>query len=465
MAELGGSTVQLRDRGALRNGLWGRNFACALLALAVLLGGTQTSATFYHLGIELAAMALLIRLLFAPPTWLFAAHKPALILLAATFVLISVQLIPLPPNLWSGLAGREVSLAIATVIEKQDAWRPLTIDSSASSQALLALLPFAAMFLCTLQLNPQARKTLAVVLIAGASVSLALSFVQVGAAPGAWRLYGGTHDHLPVGLFANRNHQADLLLLAILFSAALIRSLRWERWQRWLAWLCLAAVFAAGVVATNSRAGLSLLPIALLGSIVVLLPRASDLRRSFDPRLAIAFGSLTLAIGTFIALSGAMGSVLGRFETARDVRSTIWPETVYAASKYLPLGSGAGTFDTVYRSIEDLNYVSPMFVNHAHNDFLEIWLELGVPGVILIGAFVALFVKQLLTSVSVDQRPLHYAAAAGIAILFLHSLFDYPVRTYSLMVALGYMCGLLFPPAATVGTGVRLGRNANKLSV
>ncbi len=48
-----------------------------------------------------------------------------------------------------------------------------------------------------------------------------------------------------------------------------------------------------------------------------------------------------------------------------------------AAQSYLPVGSGLGSFDPVYRSVEPLERLDATFFNQAHNDYLEIWLETG----------------------------------------------------------------------------------------
>lgn len=436
------------DSGSIHNGLSIRNFGVALFGLALLFGGTQSTAAFFHLIIELTAIALLVRLLLAKSLFFSPEHRPALLLLAATFLLLILQLVPLPPDLWRNLSGRDVSSAIAALIDQEEAWRPLTVDPRATWQALLSLIPFAAIFLCTLHLNTGARRTIAKLLVVGALVSLALSFVQVASPSGAWRFYRGSHDNLPVGLFANRNHQADLLLLGILFSAGLMQMVNLEPWRRWLLWLGLAAALTAGVVATNSRTGLVLLPLVILGSLAILIPRKTTRGRGLTSWMILGLASLAAMMGFAIMMSGAMGRTLVRFGLETDVRATIWPETLYAAKQYLPFGSGAGTFELVYETVENLNDVSPLFANHAHNDFLEIWLELGVPGAILIVAFLALFAFRAVRRNLGEQRPLHVAAVAGILLLLAHSTFDYPVRTYSLMVIFGYLCGLLFPPSA-----------------
>ena len=60
----------------------------------------------------------------------------------------------------------------------------------------------------------------------------------------------------------------------------------------------------------------------------------------------------------------------------------------------MPIGSGLGTFVPVYAMFEKPEDASPTYVNHAHNDILEVWLETGVLGLVLMGLFVVWLVRR-----------------------------------------------------------------------
>ena len=53
----------------------------------------------------------------------------------------------------------------------------------------------------------------------------------------------------------------------------------------------------------------------------------------------------------------------------------------------MPLGAGLGTFVPVYAMFEKPEKLSLFYVNRAHNDVLELWLETGVLGLILMVLF------------------------------------------------------------------------------
>ena len=55
----------------------------------------------------------------------------------------------------------------------------------------------------------------------------------------------------------------------------------------------------------------------------------------------------------------------------------------------MPLGSGLGTFVPVYAMFEKPEDAQDTYVNRAHNEILEIWLETGMLGLALIVVFVS----------------------------------------------------------------------------
>ncbi len=432
--------------------------AAVLLAAALLIGGIQSSRPLFHLVIELNAVVLLAAVAgLRKYDETGSEARLAIAFLLLVLITPVLQMIPLPPSIWTELSGRELIARIEAISGEGSGWRPLTLDSGATWLGLVSLLPPAAMFLAVLKLGEGQRYRLVLILVAGAALSLAVAFVQLGSPAGAFRLYRGSHDIRPVGLFANRNHQADLLLVAMPFASVLIRHYVKTLFpNRWIIWLIAVLALTAGIVATGSRMGLVLVPVALLGSAVILVvkDRGRSAASSWARRGIVA--AMAAVLVGFIALSPAMERTLARFNFVGEGRFDFWPDVVYAAQLYSPWGSGLGTFVPVYRSVEDLGDVSPQYLNHAHNDYLEVWLELGFWGLFLIALFAGLFIWRLLRHQSERMPPVQIAAAAGIFILLVHSVVDYPLRTYALSVSFAFMCALLFPPAhAGAAAGAR----------
>ena len=77
------------------------------------------------------------------------------------------------------------------------------------------------------------------------------------------------------------------------------------------------------------------------------------------------------------------------------------------------------------------------FVNHAHDEYLDILIEAGLPGVSLIVVFVAWLLKtsiRLVGDKKTDSYP--YAGAVASWAILIHSMVDYPLRTSAIAAML-----------------------------
>jgi O-antigen ligase len=108
------------------------------------------------------------------------------------------------------------------------------------------------------------------------------------------------------------------------------------------------------------------------------------------------------------------------------------------------LGSGGGTFEDIYARYENPARVDSFYVNHAHNDFLEILLEYGVVGALLLLLFLLWWVRNA-HWLSAGRKPDYFAFAATLAsaAILAHSLVDYPLRTAAISVLLAACCSLM----------------------
>jgi O-antigen ligase len=201
--------------------------------------------------------------------------------------------------------------------------------------------------------------------------------------------------------------------------------------------------FSLAVVATQSRTGVALLPLALGGALVIWI---GDLR---DGRIWAGCGILALLalLGYAILRLTPVGHhLLGRFsEVSDDSRSAVWRGTWSAIETFWPVGSGAGGFVPVYKMFEDLDSVTDAWVNHAHNEYLELLLDTGLIGAALFVAYAILAPLALLHDTPPVSRSQRYVGVCAILILMAHSLTDYPLRTFTLLAVFAFANGLLFP--------------------
>jgi O-antigen ligase len=419
-----------------------------LLAVAMALGGGSALFPLPRMIIELAAVPVLVLALHALSVrslgW---AGIVPLVLVAVTLLLFAAQLVPLPSAAWMALPGRALAADTARQLGWAHRWMPLSLDPEATLRAGLTLIPGVALFFAMLAGDDRDHRRLLLVVVAMALVSLSLGALQAlsGWSP-IFYLYGSAHQGLPTGLFANRNHQACLLAIAPLAIAAwLAPGVRRRSVAVLAGGAALALLCVLGVLATGSRAGTALLlPLAM--SIGLIGMRSLDRRTARHPKLSlIAVAAITGAI-LLLAVNVGGGTLLRRFAQMEDQRFGFWPDVVAALRQYLPVGSGFGTFEPVYAAAERLANVGPHYLNHAHNDYLEIAVEGGLAAIALVAAYVAWLLARgtriWRRSVSVAQVQARYAWVGLLAVL-LHSAVDYPLRTLAIQAVFAVFTGMV----------------------
>jgi O-antigen ligase len=429
---------------------WG---TAALVVLALILGGGAREGRWSDAVVQLAGLGLLAYLAWtAALDRILPEDRRLQWLLAGIVLLPLLQLVPLPPFLWPLLPGRALFAATYDDVGIGRPWLPVSLDPVATGRAALSLIPPFAVFLATLQLGYGARRVLSLVFIGIGLCGFLLGLGQAMQGPDSpLRLYpGGSGDS--DGFFANRNHQATLLVCLLPISAAWILGLltRQDRNRILLVTIGLIvfAVLLLGVGMTRSRAGLLLAGVAILASLAM-----GGSRREAVPfsRRAIA---AAVGVGILLVLHFAFTRLAARFETdlLADNRFTIAAITAEAAWSYFPVGSGFGTFEAVYRLFEPAAALTTFFANHAHNDWLELVLEGGLPAVLLlIAATVWLGVRCLGAWRNAGEahgldRALRQAASIAILVIGLHALVDYPMRTAAVSVLFAWCAAMLIEP-------------------
>src|SRR5262249_15546254 len=132
--------------------------------------------------------------------------------------------------------------------------------------------------------------------------------------------------------------------------------------------------------------GLGLTMVALFGGFAL---GARDRRvgsMATSTQLLVGAGVLVV----IFSLQFALYRIMEKFvvDPLADARLPFGRNTVEAARAYMPVGSGLGTFVPVYAMFEKPEDTIPdVFANHAHNDVLELWLNTGAVGLVLVSMF------------------------------------------------------------------------------
>ena len=340
------------------------------------------------------------------------------ILVLSALGLMVLQLLPLGGLLFpTGVSSGEVPLPSAL------AW---TVSWERTAEALLFVLPPALLFMVLSRFSENDFNRLLPFFYLGLLANIVFGLVQFAARSSAELSPGFLPYEASAGFFANANHFATLMFVGIPLVIYQFVAIR-----RPVLSVAAVAVIVLASFATRSVAGVFL----SMGCAVV--SYALIVRMSARWRILLLVAGLAGAI----ALSFNPGNVLEiRPDDPLD-RTSIWRNTMTAISAYLPLGSGFGTFDLVYPRFEAASDIRSSFINHAHNEYLELLLEGGVAAGALLLGYLALL---LLAMWRLPRSPLRLAAFCGIAFILLHSGVEYPLRNLSMLLTFGMLNAMVF---------------------
>jgi O-antigen ligase len=453
-----------------------------LVALFVLfclfLGGGGSPNPVTELLLELVFVAIAIGWLWLPgdPSRDAGRVDPLVFLLIAILLIIpAVQLIPLPPAGWTALPARQGEVAALSLVGQEDSWRPISLSSSRTLAALLAIIPAVCCTYAVARMSARQRRLILAAVVLMAVASSLLGALQLVAGSRGINLYAQFHVGWITGFQANRNAEADVLLIGFLALVALIAPYAADSSRRLpLAFdrrplLALATGIAlcllAATAMTGSRAGTALIAVALIFAGAILWTATASAHDTRGAAPVIPFAALLVLVVAMVAIVAlysndtALGRLAVRFTDAPGGRQHLWQDAWFALKEYWPFGFGVGGFEPAMIPAERLEFLDATVPNRAHNDFLELGLEAGLFGYLALVA--AASVALTMAWKSWRDRPAtrtQIVFVAGVLIVIsLHSLVDYPLRSMALACLAGIAAGML---ARTEDAGdAREGRN------
>jgi hypothetical protein len=465
---------------------WGPMLLCAAaLVIAVFFTGGSSRPEVSSLEIlrPLSIIALGLALMFIRRIHLRTYRVPLTFVMLCVG-LVAVQLAPLPPGAASSMTGRGILAEIDAAAGLGAIWRPSAVSPSAALNAILALFVPLSVFVTGVQLAATDHGRLLVVVLAAGAASALLALLQIlGDPQGSLYFYDTTNFGAAVGLFANRNHQAVLLacLLPLIFAAVRLpragTSFSTSTLQRVDPWLLVGLASTAFIVPliliTGSRSGLMMGGIALASLVLFVLGDKKILGNEGSwgsRRLKIWMGLVAVGILTLLAIWLQRALAIDRLldgDAADDMRTKILPAMRDMITTYQPWGAGAGSFKDLYKASEPAGLLMPLYMNQAHNDWLDIALTGGIPALLVAATAAGVWVVRVIQVMS-NKAPdsfndLRKAALIVLLILAGASLSDYPLRTPALgilfvlatiwaAIPFGSAVGAAVPPTAPANT-------------
>ncbi|MEA3048206.1 MAG: hypothetical protein QOG84_42 [Sphingomonadales bacterium] len=426
----------------------------AYFVLCLLLGGASAGGFWGNMLLQLAALPIIAAAALARRgTPLSTAARQLLLLAGLAALLILLQLVPLPPGLWTALPGRAGVADGFRMIGQPLPWMPLSLDPYRTVASALWLLPALASLVGILVLGAYRASWLTAALAAVTIVSIAIGALQLsGGEQSPWYFYAITNFGSTTGFFSNANHFATLMVatipfLAALYLTAVARGRSVQKSSGLFVVLAGALVVTMGGIAINfSIAGIGLSVPVLAASLLMILSRRRRLPRWTPLLVALLLAGSVAAVFTApfnnnLTSKGAAAQEDSRYNSFR--------KTSAAAAEFMPVGSGIGTFQAIYRTREDPAAVDHFYMNHAHSDLLELALETGVPGLVLLLLFLLWWSLRTAAIWRAEDAD-YYARAATVATaaIMAHSLVDYPLRTAAISALFAIGCALMAEPRA-----------------
>lgn len=299
----------------------------------------------------------------------------------------------------------------------------VTVDGGRSLDSLVMVLVWVGVFHAVTQMKSGSQAILMLYVLGGMILNFLFSFIQFASAG-----FAEAAQFLPytlnAGFFENENHLAALFYL----SAPIIIVLARRIGVRFIEVPILAGLLGFQFV-IGSKAGLVLITFSILLSYAVLSKRRWA---------SWGLTTLTLAGGAclvwhFMPDWWGTGGALSRGVFAE--------RAAQAALDHIPFGVGFGNFQLIYPSYETSAIIVDKYVNHAHNDYLELFLEGSVAAAILIVVYFALLFRQCFMGDLIDMQK---AAVVGIMVISIHSAVDYPLRALGLGVVFAILSAVTF---------------------
>jgi O-antigen ligase len=369
---------------------------------------------------------------------------------------VLLQVVPLPVALLRVLSpARAEAIDGLVPVGAKVSFASLSVFPAGTFQYFLLVCGYLVIFLlaCTLTWRFLDRRWLAIWPVLG------IAALEAGL--GLWQHFGGTGEQVRWGTYANHNHYAGYLEMAlpfaVMYPVAVLRRAH-SRWHSSVrpaltasgVW-ALAVLIFAGIILSFSRMGFiaTLSSLFVMGTLVVGTTQLSWVTASRRRRWVGVGMVAALVLAGFVFLPPE--KLVQRFAEFVSTdgltdqgRTDLWAETIPLFRTYPVFGCGLGGYETAFSRFK----ISGVLVtdDFVHNDYLQLLAELGLLGFV-IGAALAFSVVRiaLRSAVNSSDPEMRYFAVASVGALStiaLHSLADFNLYIPANAMLLAWIAGM-----------------------
>lgn len=412
---------------------------CAILLIVsacLVFGGTSQKITnFKQIIYLICSLGLAVVSYFAPPGHSSSENfSEPIVFTGVISIIVLLSLLPLPYFIWSNLPNRDLIAEVFKLTETSPKYMPLSMAPERTWLALLSFIPIlTVLFLLTQITNRKHIDRLVWIYPIAAFLLTIIGFLQVfGQVSDTF--YKISNVGYPLAFFSNVNHMGTFLLMSLPFTSYLFLTELRDHNRRKMLFL-LAVIFIVSVIGILSVKSFATYGLFIFQIFLFILFALNTISSNLIKYIAIGLlmsGVLYLIFHLEVlhALEIQMGA------SSLQGRNRLLSNSLPLILETFPFGTGAGAFEDAYRANEELSAITPNFVNHVHNDYIEAVIEMGLLAILLIGYFCFRFFDQVrrILKLGYSFDSLQFVAANSLLIVLLHSAFDYPLRTPAIAI-------------------------------
>lgn len=205
------------------------------------------------------------------------------------------------------------------------------------------------------------------------------------------------------------------------------------------------AVLAVACMATASRGGITAMAAGLIAVTIMYMLRSARLSSGGRSGwLGIILLAAIVAIVLFEVAGARLSERLdGDNAFSLSGRLDVYRNTLNAIGDYLLVGSGLGTFQDVYPAYRTDIASNAGIWDKAHNDYLELFLGLGVPAATAMIVAALVLALRLVSGFFRRHRDAYFTAAAtgALVVAGLHSVVDFGLQMQANALTLALLTG------------------------
>lgn len=205
-------------------------------------------------------------------------------------------------------------------------------------------------------------------------------------------------------------------------------------------------IFYIAIILTDSRAGLVCATLAFFSTSIIFLSRLKLVKTRFKLPILMLLAACGVVLVYFVIIDQSFSERIHHLFSHGDLRKAIFAITSEAISNNWLLGTGFNSYEGNFYLYRDssLPYYFRTTVDHAHNTYLELLLELGWPIFIVIMAMFGWVVFRAVRALQIRKRNTHFALIfLNITIMLgLHAFVDFSLEMPAVAIAFFALAGV-----------------------